>query len=99
MPTPLIYIAAGLLFLAAAPLPYGFYMLLRLVATVVFIWAAIASSERKHSSLPWVFGFIAILFNPIVKFPFPKEAWAAIDVGAGLLLLITKKHFEQRKEM
>ena len=56
MPTPLIYIAAGLLFLAAAPLPYGFYMLLRLVATVVFIWAAIASSERKHSSLPWIFG-------------------------------------------
>jgi len=39
------------------------------------------------------------LFNPIVKFPFPKEAWAVIDVGAGLLLLITKKHFEQRNEM
>ena len=78
-------------------MPYGFYMFLRLVAVVVFGWAAIVSADRKHSSLPWVFGFIAVLFNPIVKFPFPKEVWAFIDVGAGLLLLVTKQHFEQLK--
>ena len=31
LPKPLIYIAAGLLFLGAFPLPYGYYMLLRVI--------------------------------------------------------------------
>ena len=41
--------------------------------------------------LPWVYGLIAVLFNPIVKIHLPKEAWAFVDVGAGVLLLVTAK--------
>lgn len=98
MPRPLIYLVAALLFVAATPLPYGFYMLLRLVATAAFIWAAIVCAERKHTSLLWFLVILAVLFNPIVKFPLTKQAWAFIDVGAGLMLLITKKYFEQNDE-
>ena len=47
MPVAVIYITAGMLFLGAAPLPYGYYMLLRLVVTGVCVWAAFVSYERK----------------------------------------------------
>jgi len=87
MPIAVIYIAAAMLILGAAPLPYGYYVLLRLVATGVFFWAAVVSHKQKYSVLPWLFGLCAILFNPIIQIHFPKEIWAVIDIGAGLFLL------------
>ncbi|CAC5851372.1 hypothetical protein [uncultured Gammaproteobacteria bacterium] len=49
MPITVIYIVAAMLFLGAAPLPYGYYMLLRLAATGVFIWAAIVAHKKRYS--------------------------------------------------
>lgn len=95
MPLAVIYIAAAMLIFGAAPLPYGYFTLLRLVATIVFAWAAFETYGREKQYLPWVFGLFALLFNPIVKIYLPKEVWAFIDIGAGLLLLLTKRHMQQ----
>ena len=95
MPVAVIYIAVTMLFIGAAPLPYGYYMLLRLVATGVFAWAAFVSFERKNQFLPWAFGLLALLFNPIVKIHLPKELWVFIDIGAGVFLLLTKRYIQQ----
>lgn len=91
MPTAIIYIAAAMLFLGATPLPYGYYMLLRLVACGVFAFAAFIAFDRKCKVLPWIFGFMALVFNPIIKIHFPKEVWAVVDVGAGILILAASK--------
>lgn len=91
MPKPLIYIAATLLLLGALPLPYGYYILLRLVACGVFAWAAFITYEKKEEVLPWVFGILAILFNPIFKIHLPKELWALVDVCSGIFLLAVRK--------
>lgn len=91
MPTAIIYICAAMLFLGAAPLPYGYYILLRLVACGVFAFAAFVSFDRKNKTLPWVYGLLALLFNPIIKIYLPKETWAFVDVAAAILLLATAK--------
>lgn len=91
MPTAVIYISVVMLFLGVAPLPYGYYMLLRLVACGVFAFAAFIAFERKSKVLTWVYGFMALIFNPITKIYFPKEVWVFIDVAAGILLLATAK--------
>ena len=91
MPAAVIYICAAMLCIGAAPLPYGYYMLLRLVAFGVFAYAAYVAYEKKSKALPWVYGFMALVFNPIVKIHFPKEMWAVVDIAAGLLLLAMAK--------
>lgn len=91
MPPSAIYIATVMLFLGAAPMPYGYYMLLRLVACGIFAFAAFVAFERNSKALPWVYGFVALVFNPIFKIHFPKEIWAVIDVASGILLLATAK--------
>ncbi|HEU0220367.1 MAG TPA: DUF6804 family protein [Gallionella sp.] len=91
MPTLVIYIGAALLFLGTAPLPYGYYTLLRLVACCVFAFAAYIAHERKNLVLPWVYGLVAVLFNPVVKVHLPKETWMFVDVGAAVLLLVTAR--------
>ena len=69
-----------MLFIGVLPLPYGYYMLLRFVACAVFVWAAFITYENNEEVLPWVFGILAIVFNPIIKIHFPKELWAVIDL-------------------
>ncbi|MCE5232734.1 MAG: DUF6804 family protein [Mizugakiibacter sp.] len=91
MPIGVIYACAAMLFVGTAPLPYGYYTLLRLVACGVFSLAAFVSADRKHKVLPWVFGLAALLFNPIAKVHLPKEAWALVDVAAGVFLLVAAK--------
>lgn len=92
MPVIPIYIVSVMLFLGAAPLPYGYYMLLRIAACGFFIWAAVVTYEKQSQYLPWVFGLLALLFNPIVKIHFPKELWAAIDVASAIFVLVIKQH-------
>ncbi len=97
MPIAVIYIAAAMLFVGAAPLPYGYYMFLRIVATGVFVWAAFVTYERGDKSLPWVYGILAILFNPLIKVHLPKELWAVVDVGVGIFLLVTSSKIRAKK--
>ena len=91
MPKAVIFIAAGMLFVGVLPLPYGYYMLLRFVACGVFAWAAFITYEKNEEVLPWVFGILAIVFNPLIKIHFPKEQWAVVDFSSGLLLLLVSK--------
>ena len=98
MPVAVIYIVATMLFIGAAPLPYGYYTLLRLVVTGVFIWAAFVSYERKYDILPWVFGVGAILFNPLIKIHLPKELWMVIDVATGIFLLVVKAKIQDSQQ-
>ena len=91
MPVAPIYIISALLLLAAVPLPYGYYMLLRISACGFFIWAAVITYEKQSQYLPWVFGLLALLFNPIIKIHLPKELWAAIDIASAIFILVVRQ--------
>lgn len=92
MPAAIIYIASALLALGAAPLPYGYYTFLRLVACAVFASAAYISLKKKARILAYVYGGLALLFNPIIKIHLPKDVWAVVDIASAALLLATAKH-------
>jgi len=87
MPIGVIFISAAILLIGAAPLPYGYYTLLRLVACCVFAFASFVSFERNYKVLPWVFGLLALVFNPIIPVHLPKEVWVIVDVVSGFFLV------------
>ena len=95
MPRALIYLIAAALLIGAAPLPAAFYTVLRPAVAAVFAWAAYITYVRKHTSLPWILGIIALVFNPFIKIHPSKDVWAFINIASTILLLTTKKHFEQ----
>ena len=96
MPTFVVYAGVAMLIIAAAPLPYGYYTLLRLVAFGIFSYAALISFDRKYKSLPWAFILLAIVFNPIIKIHFSKELWTVIDIAAGVFLLSTIRFIKEK---
>jgi len=94
MPAFVIYVIAAMLAIGVAPLPYGYYSFLRLAGCSVFAYSSFVSNKRNYKILPWVYGALALLFNPFVKVHLPKELWMIVDVGSAILLLATKKWIE-----
>jgi hypothetical protein len=92
MPIAAPIVAAILLLVAVAPLPYNGYMLIRTVATVVLVWAAVVATHRREQTLAVALVFFALVLNPLLKFRLPREAWMAVDVGGAAVLLFASRH-------
>ena len=81
----LLAVSAVMLLLALAPLPYGYYILLRLVVCVAFAWTAFDFSQEGRAPVAAVFVVGALLFNPIIPVHLNRELWAVLDVAAAAL--------------
>lgn len=84
-------IASAFLFIALFDgLPYGFFTLLRFVVCIVGAYLAYKIYEDNKESLwVWVFGFIAILFNPIIVIHLQREQWWIIDLIVGIFFVLS----------
>jgi hypothetical protein len=92
MPIVAPIVAAVLLLVALAPLPYNGYMLIRAVATVVLVWAAVTAVGRREQVLAVALVFFALVLNPLIKFRLPRAAWMTVDVaGAAVLLYASRR--------
>ena len=88
IPIWVIWASAAFCFIAVANLPYGFYQLLRWVVCGVAVATAIEFHVVKKLGWVWGLGLLAVLFNPIFKVHFEKDAWRVIDSLAGLILCV-----------
>jgi len=80
-------IAAAFLLGALARWPYGYYTLLRWVTCAGAVYVALTAQGWKHIVWVWVFGFVAVLFNPLVPVHLSREIWQPIDVAAAALFV------------
>ena len=80
-------VASALLFWALSRHPYGYYTLLRWVVCAVAAYSAYLSTTVNRIPWAWVFGLVALLFNPLVPARIDRATWAYIDVAVGILFL------------
>lgn len=90
-----LVVAAAVLFLALFDgWEYGFFTMLRFVvfATTAYVaWMAYGGQKEKWV---WVFGFVAVLFNPFFPVHLDRETWVVIDFIVGMFLLATTFFFK-----
>ena len=74
-------VAAVLLVVAAATgkHPYSFYTLLRWICCAVFAFSAFTAHEKNRVLWVWIFGVLAVLFNPIVPIHLQRDTWQIVD--------------------
>ena len=73
---PLVFLGVGLL-----PMPYGYYFLSRLVVCGCAIYYALQFSKQRETTLVWVFGFFAVLYNPIIPIHLgAKGLWIVVNL-------------------
>lgn len=81
-------ILAVLLLLCLLDMPYGFYILIRYVATVVFGYMAYSYYQENKNELAIAAGALAVLFQPLVKFALGRFVWNVVDVVAAVALIV-----------
>lgn len=93
IPKLIFYIAAALLVVALAPLPYGFYTLVRLTSTLAFAALAFLAFKDREPLLGWAFGFMALVFNPLFPLYLSRPLWVAIDLTAAVAIALAGRRF------
>ena len=86
-------ILAAMMLLCLAPMPYGYFQLVRFVAMVAFGVMAYKYYEEKKSVLAITFGALALLFQPFIKVALGRTMWNVVDVVVviGLIVLYYKE--------
>lgn len=82
-----LLILAIALLICLAPMPYGYYMLIRYAATILFGVMTYDYFQNKQKRLYVICLALALLFQPILKIPFGREIWNLIDVVVAVFLL------------
>lgn len=77
---------ALVLLLCLFPLPYGAFVLVRLITTCVCGYLAYDFYRRGDTIRCVVAALVAIVFQPIAKITFEREIWQVIDVIVALML-------------
>lgn len=57
----------------------GYFTLLRIIVCGTAVYMAIFAGKTEKQHWMWVAGFIAILFNPLIRIEFESELWQIID--------------------
>jgi len=85
-----LLIAAVFLFLALFDgWPYGFFTLLRFVIFAIAAYIVWMAYEAKKEKWVWIFGFLAVLFNPFIIIHLNREIWSFIDLIVGVFMIVS----------
>ena len=83
-----VYLAVAVMFLLClAPMPYGYFMLVRFVTTVAFSWLAYRYYKNNKVAATWIFGVLVLLFQPFYKIALGRTVWNVIDVIVAILMI------------
>lgn len=82
------YILVGLLAWALMPFnPYGYYIFLRIVCCGYFGYAAYKAHNAKQEAWAWIWGIMAVVYNPIVRIHLTREIWTVVNlVAVGMIV-------------
>ena len=89
---------AILLLLCLAPMPYGYYQLVRVVAMIAFAIMAYQYYEKENAPLAITFSGLALLFQPFIKVALGRTLWNVVDVIVAVLLIVLAFHEFRKKE-
>ncbi len=74
----------AMLLIALLPLPYSYYIILRIMVFIGAIVLSITAFGRDVTWAKWVFVTMAILFNPILPIYLNRGLWMVIDIACTL---------------
>ena len=96
MPRTLVAVIIVMLGIALLPIRwYGYYILLKLVVCggCVFLAANAYDDGSKH--FVWFLGGLAVLYNPIIRFPIGRELWIAVNILTIIVLIAAMRSLKK----
>ena len=84
---PIVALAIGFL-----PMPFGYYMISRLIVSGCALYFAVKFYKQQDNFKPWIFGFLVVLYNPIIPMPLgSKELWMIVNIPTIYYFFINRR--------
>jgi len=77
--------------------PYSYYQFLRWLILGVGGYSAYLAYNSEKKIWAWIFGLIALLFNPIIPFYLSRATWQSIDIIVAVIFFISLFEKYERK--
>jgi hypothetical protein len=61
--------------------PYSFFISLRWVCMIAFVYLAVLAVIRGKQGCAWIMGSMAIVYNPLIPFHLTKAIWSTINIA------------------
>ena len=84
----LYLILAALMLLCLAPMPYGYFQIVRLFSTIAFGLMTFQYYKEGKEKLAYTFGTLLLLFQPLYKISLGRTVWNIIDVIVAIGLIV-----------
>jgi hypothetical protein len=81
-------IIAALMLLCLAPMPYGYFQLVRFLSILVFGVMAFRYYQERKEWLAYICGTLALLFQPFYKIALGRTVWNIVDVIVAIGLIV-----------
>lgn len=78
---------ALLALLCLAPMPYGYYTVVRWAIIGLCGWLGYTFYEEQKNGLVVLCGLIAIIFQPIIRIHFERTTWSILDALIAIALV------------
>jgi hypothetical protein len=82
-------VAAALVFYAIGNQPYSFYLLTRRVVFLTCCSGIWLCRRSFWTSFAPAYIAVGLVFNPVLRFHFHRSTWQALDIAAGIVLLLS----------
>jgi hypothetical protein len=70
-------------------MPYDYYQAVRFLALVGFGYLAFQANKEGQETEMFIYGALALLFQPFFKIPLGRDIWNIVDVVVGIGLLVS----------
>lgn len=80
-------ILSVLLLVCLLAMPYGYYVLIRFIATICFCIFTVQYHDKNKQGLVITFGSLALLFQPFFKVALGRTIWNVVDVLVAIFLI------------
>ena len=81
-------IIAAMMLLCLAPMPYGYFQLVRFLSTIAFGVMAYRYFMERKEWLAYTCGTLALLFQPFYKIALGRTVWNIVDVIVAIGLIV-----------
>jgi len=80
-------VLAAMLVLCLAPMPYGYYMIVRVIAMVIFAIICYNYWQKGEKDLAVILVILCALYQPFFKIPLGKTIWGVVNVATAIMLV------------
>jgi hypothetical protein len=69
--------------------PYGYYIFLRIVCFLTFIYVAFRFYHFDNKVFMWIMIFFSIIYNPLIRVHLNREIWSVINIITIIVIIIS----------